>query len=203
MVPIHDTDLSQERWSQADWENYELWEKVEQRLKRRKRLWILGTVCIFLILSSIPIIMDRGLKWKTRALARHLALEINRVKKEASIGQKAMRFRFVDENSMSFVIESVSDCTAKNGEVIRAASLEKVNQHGKYRWLSHKRGLEYGIPGLTHEFCYDPFLGSAVVKEGESLVGFGIIPVNDLTEKRMDRLTLLLLSGVSAEISFD
>ena len=50
MVPIHDTDVAEERWSQAEWENYELWEKVELKLKRKKQLWILATFLVFLAL---------------------------------------------------------------------------------------------------------------------------------------------------------
>jgi hypothetical protein len=30
-----------------------------------------------------------------------------------------------------------------------------------------------------------------------------VIPVNDLTDKRMDRLAVLVVSGPSAEISFE
>src|SRR6185437_11560801 len=97
MVPIHDSDVGEQRWSKSEWENYELWEKVELRLKRQKRLWVFATIVIFLGLSAVPIVIERWPKWSSRSMAVTLAREINRMKRDSSIGRSAFRLRFVDE----------------------------------------------------------------------------------------------------------
>jgi hypothetical protein len=203
MVPIHDTDVAEERWSKAEWENYELWEKVELRLKRQKRLWIFATLVIFLVLSAVPIVMERWPKWSTRSMTVTLAREINRMKRESSIGRSAFRLRFVDEKKVSYVIEKIPSCSASQGEIVHTGTLLPPGTRDEFLWVSPSRGDQLGVPGLVDEFCYDYLAGSGAVLKGQSVVGFGIIPVSDLTEKRIDRLSVLILSGPSAEISFD
>ncbi len=203
MAPIHDTDVAQERWSKAEWENYELWEKVELRLKRQKRLWIFATLVVFLILSAVPIVMDRWPKWMSRAAARHLAQEINQIKREASINRAAYRIKFVSEGDLKYVVEKISNCSVEKGDLIRASSIYPFSIQDSFTWISNVRGNNMHIPGLVNEFCYDYLTGSDPALRGESVVGFGIIPATDLTENRSDRLSILLLTGPSAEVSFD
>jgi hypothetical protein len=203
MAPIHDTDLAAERWSQAEWENYELWEKVEQRLRRRRYLWILGAAILFLALSAVPIVMDRWPKWKTRVIARTLAQEINRVKREASANRTAMRLRFTSDKGFNYVVEKISACNGSQGEVVRSEYLVNDEIKGSYARISTLFGSEMGVPGMSDQFCYDPLQGSNAAIRGDDVVGFGVIPATDLTEKRMDRISVLLISGISAEISFD
>ena len=203
MVPIHDTDLAEERWSKAEWENYELWEKIELRLRRQKRLWILATFVLFIVLSSVPILIDRWPKWKTRSIARQLAQEVNRVKQEAIAARAAYRLRFVGDGKLDFVVERLASCTATEGEKIRTVSLVDGSKRDSFAWVNSSKGLELQIPGLVNEFCYDSLIGSVAPVQEKDMIAFGIMPVNDLTEKRIDRLSLLMLSGASAEISFD
>lgn len=203
MVPIHDTDVAEERWSQAEWENYELWEKVELKLKRKKQLWILATVLVFLALSAVPIVVDRLPKWMTRSVARTLAQEINRIKREASTDRVAYRLKFPDTSKLDYVVEKLPSCGSQTGEVVRTGNLFQTKNPGDYSILNSSEGITHGVPGLIDRFCYDSLSGSSAELNGETAVGFGIIPVKDLTEKRMDRLTVLLLTGSSAEISFD
>lgn len=203
MAPIHDTDVAEERWSKSEWENYELWEKVEIRLKRNKRFWIFVTLMVFLILSAIPIAIDRWPKWITRSISRHMASEINLIKREAGVNRAAYRLKMVGEGRLSYVIERLPNCSVPQGEVVRTGSLEKESFRGNYTWVSSTQAVELGVPGLTHEFCYDYLLGSDVASKSDAMVGMGFIPVKDLAEKRIDRLSILLFSGSSAEISFD
>ena len=203
MVPIHDTDVAAERWSQSEWENYELWEKVELRFKRKRRIWILSTLIVFLALSAVPIVMDRWPKWTTRSLSRQLAQEINRIKKDAIIDQSAYRIRFLTEGNLGFVVEKLENCKSTKIEPVRSGIFEKKMGSESYTWVSLHMGEELGVPGLVGDFCYDAYLGSSSVLTGDSVVGFGIIPVKDLAEKKIDRLSVLLLSGSSGEISFD
>lgn len=203
MVPIHDTDVASERWSKAEWENYELWEKVELRLKRQKRIWIFATLVLFLVLSSVPIVMDRWPKWATRLAARNLAQELNRLKREAIKERAAYRIRFIEEGKLNYAVERLADCSAVQGELKRTDSLVSPSVSVLYASIFPLQAKELGIPGVVNEFCYDYLTGSGAIAKGESVVGFGIIPAKDLTEKRLDRLTVLLLSGPSAEMSFD
>lgn len=203
MVPIHETDLAEERWSKAGWENYELWEKVELRLKRKKRLWIFATLLTFIILSAVPIVMDRWSKWVALSLARHLAQEVNWLKREASTNHTAFRLKFITHGKLNYVIEKVQNCFAPQGEIVRAGSLVTRSIFEGYTWVNPEEGTQLGVPGLVNEFCYDDLAGSGAVLKGESVVGFGVMSVKDLAEKKVDHLSILLLSGPSAEISFD
>ncbi len=204
MVPIHDTDIAEERWSKAEWSHYELWEKVEKRLRKNKRRWIAATVLLFLGLSSIPIIKERSPKWRGLSAARKLADEINWIKREAGIQKTAFRLRLSPSETLSYTIEKTPNC-ADVGTEVKTASLvdEKQASKGqKFFFLSPDQGSELDIPGLINQFCYDPLLGH-VAAEGDKLLAIGVINANDLTEKRLDRVTLLLLNGPSAEISLD
>ncbi len=203
MVPIHDTDLAEERWSKSEWESYELWEKIELRLRRRKILWILGAAVLFLALSSVPILMDRRPKWAGQGVARKLASLINQLKREASVAHSAYSLQLGGEGNMSYEISRSPSCGADSGAArtpVGRGSLESPGQENRFSVLAPEQGAQIGIPGLRLQFCYDPLKGSSTTEE---LSGIGVIPVNDLTEKRMDRISILLLKGASAEISFD
>ena len=203
MVPIHDSDVGEQRWSNSEWENYELWEKVELRLKRRKRLWILATVIGVVFFSAIPTVMDRWPKWKTRSAARRLAQDIGKMKREASIERTSYRLQFVEGGRFEYFIEKVKDCKAAGGEQVRSSLANAVVPGVEYALISSKMGQEFGIPGLIHSFCYSYLDGSVVSEYPDSIAGFGIISVKDLADKRLDRITLLILSGPSADVSFD
>jgi hypothetical protein len=208
MVPIHDTDLAEERWSKSEWESYELWEKIEVRLRKRKLLWIVGAVVLFLALSSVPILIDRKPKWAGQGMARRLASVINQVKREASVAHQAYRLRLDGANtggaggiaSHEYEISRSASCEGPSFQAVSRGSLARPGEEGVYGILTPEQGRELGIPGLTLELCYDPLKGSA---SSGSLAGIGVIPVNDLTEKRTDRISILLLNGPSAEITFD
>jgi len=203
MAPIHDTDIAEERWSRGGWENYELWEKVEVRLRRQKRLWILATAVMFLSLSAVPIVMDRWPKWTSRAMTRKLAQEINHIKWEAIADRAAYRLRFVGEGHLDFIVEKLAQCSSPAGEIKRTGRLGSEETSNTYSWVSAEQAKNFAIPGIVSEFCYDPLQGNYAFLNGGAVVGFGIISVKDLSESRLDRLSVLLLSGPSAEISFD
>jgi hypothetical protein len=204
MAPIHESDIAEKRWNEAEWKHYELWEKVELRLRRRKRIWIGSTIALFLILSAVPILIDRIPKWAALTAINRLAREINHIKTEATIAKKAYRVRFVGGGSLSYVVEASESCAGTGGwTAIREKSLLGKDTAEKYAIVDSERGRTLNLPGLVDSFCYDYLSGGAHVLEGSSVVGFGIMPVKDLTEGRSDRLSLLLLSGPSAEIFFD
>lgn len=203
MVPIYESDLAEERWAKTQWSQYELWEKVEHRLRRNRRLWIVATVLLFLLLSSVPIIIDQKPKWVTRSASRLLAQEINRVKREAGVSHLAYRIQFSGKGLLSYQVERLSSCSEGQGTWVRSGNLVKSPDLESYLLLDPAKGDELGIPGLVESFCYDPQHGNDAIQKGQAVVGFGIFPVKDLTDHRMDRLSVLLLSGSLAEILTD
>jgi hypothetical protein len=203
MAPIYESDIAEERWSKEEWKNYELWEKVEVRLRKRKWGWIAGTIALFLVLSSVPIVMDQAPKWGALVGVRQLAQEVNRLKRDASIDHVAYRLRFSDPAHLSYVIERSSSCSDPVHTVVRTGSLMAGRWAHGYAVMTRSIGQGLGVPGLVESFCYDYLAGSDAVLAGSPTVGFGISPVKDLAEARMDRVAILLLSGPSAEISFE
>lgn len=202
MPPIHETDVAEERWSQAEWEHYELWEKIETRMRRRKWMWIGATTALFFVLSAVPIVRDRYPKWISSVATRKLSQEINRIKREASLEHAAFRIRF-EHGTLSYVVEKSESCAQPHGQAVRSGGLVGVSKLADYALLSPSQGSTLGIPGLVDSFCYDYLSGSDAVVRGERVVGFGVIPVKDLAEQRLERSSILLLTGPSAEVSFD
>jgi hypothetical protein len=203
MAPIYDTDIAQSRWDRADWENYELWEKVAHRHRRQRRGWIAATVVVFLSLSSIPIVLDRWDKWSTLAASRRLAEEINRIKRDAGIEQAAYRLRFAGDGKPEYHVEKSRSCSDAQSSVVRSGKLFEGDAFSQYVLMTPAMGAEAGIPGLIQDFCYDYLAGSDTILRGEGVAGFAIMPVKDLAEKRQDRLSILLVNGPSAMPAFD
>lgn len=209
MAPIYDSDVAEKRWSQAEWTQFEFWEKVEHRLRRNKRFWVISTGLIFLAISSIPVVMDQRPRWVSVATARVLAQEINQLKREASLEHLAFRIRFAAEGGLDYFVERSESCQSSRWVAVRQGSLlSKLSKlltgaAGSFVLLSPEVAEKAEIPGLVTEFCYDPLQGSAPSLQGQNQVGFGIAPANDLATERFDRLSVLLISGSSAELSFD
>ena len=197
MAPVHDTDLAEKRWNEAEWGHYELWEKIELRFRRRKQLWISGTVVLFLLISAVPIVRDRMPKWTTLAQSRRLGEEVNQIKLEASRARSPYRIRF--ESGVEFKVEKLMKCSDLGGVLVRSGNLGL----GDSVVLTGAQGADLSIPGLTHQFCFDPLSGSEAASSVAPLLGFGLISSHDLAEKRTDRLSILLLSGASAEAAFE
>lgn len=203
MAPIHDTDVAQERFKQSEWQYYELWEKVEQRFRRQRQIWIGFAVLLFLLISSIPVVKDRWPKWTSISAARKLSQEINRMKKDAGFEKTTYRLKFFGDGSLRYQIEKVEGCSSAVGTPVRDGSLVQQADLEAYRLLGSAQGEQLGIPGLRDSFCYDYLAGNGAILDGDSLVGFAISPANDLTEGRTDRISVMLLSGPSAEVTFE
>ena len=205
MVPIHDSDIAEERYAQAEWQHYELWEKIEVRLKRKRNLWIAAAVLAFLMLSSIPILTDHWPKWTALKAARTLGDRINEVKRLAGTENQAYRLEFAADRKLSYSIVKVPNCSAASsvGSIVKSGSLLSEGHLEDFVLLSPEEGRRLGLPGLVESICYDPLAGSPGTSQPESIAGFGIVPVKDLTDARADRLSLLIFKGPSAEISFE
>lgn len=209
MVPIYESDVApehKERWSEAEWKHYELWEKVELRLKRQRRLWILSTVFVFLLLSSVPIVLDQRPRWSAVSATRSLAQEINGLKRGAGLSGKAHRIRFIAPPALQYVVETAPSCGSGQWAVTAERSLAGS---GRLELITEEQGRSLGYGSLLSSICYDPLngatwgIGSNPSSARISAAGFGVAPVNDLTNGRTDRISFLVLTGPSAETVFD
>jgi hypothetical protein len=207
MAPIHRSDVDSERWSQDEWRNFELWEKLERLNLRRRRFWILGALLGMILLSSVPVVIDRSPKWKTLAAARRLAVQLNAVKREAAIEHVPYRLRFEGGGSTRYVVERVSSCDSahRGGDDFGVALWqgELAKDAGSLALIAPEEGTRFGLQGLLREFCYDPLHGSAQTPATGQVAGFAIAPVKDLSSTELGRASVVLLEGALAEVTFN
>lgn len=96
MAPIHDTDLAENRWSQSEWNHYELWEKKEARNRRNRRIWMGATALLFFLLGAIPVIRVSRPEWKLKALGWAVAREIGAIRNRALTEKKAYAVKLTE-----------------------------------------------------------------------------------------------------------
>ncbi|MEK7690484.1 MAG: hypothetical protein AAB425_05635 [Bdellovibrionota bacterium] len=203
MAPFDERDVEQERWSQLEWQDYELWEKIENRARNRRRIWIGLTLALALLLFSVPVVIDQYPRWRSQIALRKLAQELLVLKREAINGQRAVRIRFdAPELSSSYQVEASDSCQSEAWIRLRSASLTHDSVV-----LHPAAGQKIDIPGLTLRACYDPLTGFET--DGESvpgvsqIAGFALINPKDLEMGRNDRIAVLTLSGPSGEADFE
>lgn len=216
MAPIHDTDVAKERWTQAEWRAFELWEKIEVNERRKKRIWVICAVIVFLAISAIPAWIENRPKWVTLAASRRLTATLSHLKARAAVEHQAFRLRFDEAGSLSYVIERVASCALKDAthsQVTERGQLLSDALSKDYLLLSRWDAQSVGVPGVEESFCYDPLHGVWSGVEdgaGRGLKGIGVISVKDLTEGRMDRASFTLfgtplgqrLDGTPEEMTF-
>jgi len=195
MVPIHESDVAENRWKEADWRQFELWERIETRLKRKKTWTVLAVCLVFIAILSVPIFQDRLPKWRALSAMRSLAVRANAMKVDAASLGVSLQLRLTDsENGPLFIIEKVTAC--EQGTVLEVMGGGQVFSNAEvgkaYRVFTHER--------VAHSLCYDPASSGSTDPGTRSL---GILTAKDLTESRLDRIALLNFSGLFAEIAFD
>ncbi len=211
MVPVYDTDVEEERWAREAWKHYEFWEKVEKRFRRKRLILIVSATIVFLVLSSIPVIMDRMPHWRALSLTRELALKISDIKFNAIIEKKAHKITFLGSDGLNFIVEKAETCSDFTWTKFESGRLSgnNINQSdnkgepGDFYLLSTIEGEKINVPGVVRHICYEPLGGSGFSQDGIDLVGLGIIPRADLENSRLDRIVLLLIDGQTANISID
>ena len=201
MAPIHDSDIAERRWKEAEWRHYELWEKVEKRLRRIRRRWVILTFIIFLLLSSIPILMDRWPKWRSLSAARQVSQEIVTLMRQAAVEQVSYQIKFVNDLTLAYEVQQLSHCqSTEPGKVVRSGQfLDEIEG----LTLLGPEHAELGVPGLARTFCYDAMRGTDLTHGVNGAIVLGLIPFKDLGEKRVDRVSLILIEGPSAKITFE
>lgn len=203
MVPIHESDVAENRWKEADWRQFELWERIETRLKRKKTWTVLVVILVFITILSVPIFQDRLPKWKALSAMRALAVKANRMKVDAASLGVPLQLRLEDsEKGPLFVIEKVDSCAlGANAQVRSGGQVFSDEEVGKaYRVLGPENATGLGLERVSRSLCYDPAPSGM---SDPSTRALGILTAKDLTESRLDRIAFLNFSGLFAEIDFD
>ncbi len=216
MVPIHDTDVAEKRWTDDEWRQFELWEKIELRLRRRKHVWIAITAALFLLLSSVPIALEMWPKWVGLHVSRQIAQEVNRLRGRAILEAGAQRIAFSTDAGLNYQIERAENCSSpaelwkpvKSGGFLRSKLGRSIAE--RFRVLDVDSGRALGVPSLVHQICFDAIHGfSGVTPPGQAqaqaskALGVAVARQIDIDEKRLDRVSVVLLTGNSAEVDFE
>jgi len=202
MAPIYETDVEKERWTQTEWQNIELWEQVQKRERRKKLIWIGATAVLCVLIAAIPIVKDRLVKWQGLAAMRRLSSEIQKMKMQVALDHSPMVLVLLKESGLRFRIEKVKDCLrSKTETILTEGSLMEMPQAEAFSFIFPESAQSLGVRGLMDRLCYDPLAGFQ--SSEKNLVGMAVIPVKDLSEKRLDRISTILFEDHSAEISFD
>ncbi len=207
MVPIHESDVAENRWKEDDWRQFELWERIENRF-RRKRLWIIFAVSVvFVAILSIPVIRDRMPKWTALSAVHYLAVEVNKMKVDAASSGTPSRLRIENsEAGPAYSIEKVDSCISpvRIEPIARGQVFQDPSVGSNYLTLEAEAANTLGLERVTQSICYDPILDPVSDSTpGVSARAFGIITVKDLAERRLDRITFMNFSGLFAEIDVD
>lgn len=199
MAPIYDSDLAESRWREAEWQNFELWEELERRFRRRRRLWIAATAALFVCLLSIPPVLEWLPRWQAMGLARSLASELGDLKRDVAQSRQAVRLRF-EAGTLRYVIERAPSCDhAGAWASVRRGELGSAEQVEQYRVLRPSEARELGLVRVRDQLCFDPLRGHV----DPELSGFALLTAKDLTVGRLDRAALVVLSGPSALLAFE
>lgn len=203
MAPIYDSDVAEERTHQEEWKNYELWEKIEIKLRRERRTWISCTVFVFLILSSVPVVIDRLPYWESRKAAVEIAKKLTELKREALVSRRAVRVKFLSEPGLPIEFSQTENCTSiENAQNTRWKPDLRSREELKFTQTLDPSNRSQSL--LVEELCFDPVKGLASTKQGSKKQAVAIGSVKDLTEThRLDRISVVVLEGESAEISFN
>jgi hypothetical protein len=202
MVPIHESDVAENRWKDDEWRQFELWERIEYRLRQKRTRIILGVALVFISILAAPIIEDRLPKWRALNAVRGLAVHANEMKVDAASLGVPLRLRV--ENSLEgpqYVIERVERCDAPAGaQVWGGGFVFNKAEYGKaFVVFQPADATSLGLERITTALCFDP-LGTEGVEQTQAI---GILSAKDLTDRRLDRATFLNFSGLFARIDFD
>jgi hypothetical protein len=212
MVPFHDSDVAENRWKEGEWRQFELWERIEYRF-RRKRVWtVIAALVLFLAILSIPIIRDRAPKWVAKNAMRKLAIRANQMKVDSAALGVPLRLRLESTSQgLEYVIEKVDACPngtspgapAAAQEWTRGSVFPKLRTSLSYVILSADKAAELGLERVVSALCYEPVVEPVATDTPEIAYAIGVLSAKDLAEGRLDRTAFLNFSGLSTEIDFD
>ena len=195
-MPIHESDQAENRWNQAEWNTYELWEKLEIK-QRRKRRWILGSACVvFLMISAVPVVREWTPRWQTLRAARLMAQELGMIKLEAVQLQSSIRIRRTGDQS--WAVESAPDCSSPSFTPIRTAELRVP----EVRWLSTEEASRSSL-NTQDSYCFSPFARESEATTEAPRAHFAFASNQDAPLVRTDRIAVVSISSWDAVARFE
>src|SRR5690606_35573997 len=102
-------------------------------------------------------------------------------------------------DSIKYVVDRAESCESEQWEKVSSEPLGPED----YTLLSSADGQKIGVSRLLDQICYDPLQGRYIVNGDEKTFAFGLIPVKDLADQSVQRVSLVMLEGPSAEISLE
>lgn len=204
MVPIHESDVAENRWKDSEWNSYELWEAVELR-ERRRKLWMIGLSCFLgLFILALPIYKEKSPKWDGLQIARRLADRLLDVRRDASHAQKRFLVKVSQDNAGRIIGQVYSD---EAGDVCAGSQVRELqpvftfpvveDAQDTIQLITPDLAVGMGLSGVDNSICFDPLLESS-----GDLKTFAFIPVKDLTVGARHRISTLAVLD-AASFSFD
>ena len=204
MVPIHESDVAENRWKESEWNAYELWEAVEIR-ERRRKFWIVGLSCILaLVILALPIYQEKMPKWSGLRVARILADHLLDIRRDSSNNQRRFLVKILQDPAgriQGNVYNSATEAECTESAQIAAQPIFSfplvADEQNEIALITRSMSQQIGLEGVGESICFDPFRDTEGVR-----MTFAFIPVKDLTEVREDRISTVTVLD-AASFSFD
>lgn len=182
---------------EEEWRNFELYEKVRVRENRKRIVFLLISVLLFLGLCSVPVFEERLPKWRSLRAASELSVALEKLKTLAIREKKPIRIHFLDQGRYEYQI--LQSCESE--VPIRTEEAQAWKYFGgELQVLTAAEAKILSLKLATDSICFDPVFGLDGVKTKKVVV---VAPVKDLAEHRLDRASYIILEGESAKISIN
>jgi hypothetical protein len=195
-----------DRWAQEEWGSFELYERKRIRERRSRLLLIFSAMTVFLVLCSVPVIRERSVKWDTLRIARDLAVEVEKAKSLAIQRKLPVRMVFSNVNTLEVQILDRCPQASEPGKDLDVKVLEVVatkvwtEKDGIFKILTVDDAKEYSIDLVEPAVCFDPADGLINTYDQQVIA---VVAVKDLSDKRLDRASYVVLAGQSARASIN
>jgi len=125
-----------------------------------------------------------------------VAVEIEKLKTYSIQNRKPARLTFLDNGELK--VEIVDHCNDTNAPTFQQKRWSPVSDDLKV--LAAMEAFDFHVKAAIDHVCFDPVFGVEEIKGRRVIV---IVPVKDLSEKRLDRASYVILDGDSAKISIN
>jgi hypothetical protein len=204
MAPIYESDVAEARWSAEEWRSFELWEKIEARERRRRRYWMIAAGVAFLALAAVPVVRDSAPHWATQRAARLVAQGVLKVHVLVSTTARPHRLTLQTgvDGEVAYVLERVTGCGpgARVEEEILRRPLFRAGQG--YSVVGPSAAASAGLEYLADSYCYDATQPDDERARGPVKTALGVVPTDDLSTSRWDRLSAAVVDRRTLEVQF-
>ena len=136
-------------------------------------------------------------KWHSLRAASELSVVLEKLKTLSIQEKHPVRIRFLEGARYQF--EVVNQCQSETPLKIVNEGLWPDSE-GSLKILDLAEAKDLSLKLATNQVCFDPVFGLDGVKTRKVVV---IVSVKDLSERRLDRASYIILEGESAKISIN